>query len=156
MDPMLDTVDQIPIPSAADAKAAMKSSRQLSQLLRRKKKQSIRVRIQTGNTMDESVVIPRPAFALLRDILAEMSKGNAVTLIPTDADLSTQQAADILNVSRPFLIGQLEKGAIPYRMVGTHRRVKFKDLAAHKRTLARNRFAALDKLSALDQKLGLY
>jgi excisionase family DNA binding protein len=92
---------------------------------------------------------------LLNSILQEMANGNAVTLIPVHAELTTQQAAQILNVSRPFLIEQLEKEAIPYRKVGTHRRVMFKDLMEYKQTMDRNRLNALEQLSAVDQKLGL-
>ena len=84
-----------------------------------------------------------------------MAKGNAVTLIPVHAELTTQQAAQILNVSRPFLIEQLEKSVIPYRKVGTHRRVMFKDLMEYKQTMDRNRLNALEELSAIDQELGL-
>ena len=92
---------------------------------------------------------------MLNGILNEMAQGNAVTLIPMHAELTTQQAARILNVSRPFLIEQLEKGVIPYRMVGTHRRVMFKDLTEYKQTMDRNRLNALEELSAIDQELGL-
>jgi len=84
-----------------------------------------------------------------------MAKGNAVTLIPVHAELTTQQAAQILNVSRPFLIEQLEKGVIPYRKVGTHRRVMFKDLMEYKQTMDHSRLNALEELSAIDQELGL-
>ena len=84
-----------------------------------------------------------------------MAKGNAVTLIPVNAELTTQQAAHILNVSRPFLIEQLEKGAIAYRKVGTHRRVMLKDLMEYRQTMDHNRLNALEELSAIDQELGL-
>jgi excisionase family DNA binding protein len=84
-----------------------------------------------------------------------MAQGNAVTLIPVHAELTTQQAAQLLNVSRPFLIEQLEKGAIPYRKVGTHRRVLFQDLMEYKQTMDHNRLNVLEELSAIDQELGL-
>ena len=100
-------------------------------------------------------MIPVTAFRLLNSILTEMAKGNAVTLIPIHAELTTQQAADILKVSRPFLIEQLEKGNIPFRKIGTHRRVMFKDLMEFKRTMDHNRLEALEELSAIDQELGL-
>ena len=76
-------------------------------------------------------------------------------MIPVHAELSTQQAAQILNLSRPFLLEQLAKGVISYRKVGTHRRVMFKDLMEYKQTMDHNRLKALEELSALDQKLGL-
>ncbi len=116
---------------------------------------SLRLRIEPENEPEESISIPVTAFRLLNSILTEMAKGNAVTLIPVHAELTTQQAAHILNVSRPFLIEQLEKGAIPYRKVGTHRRVMFKDLMKYKQTMDRNRLNALEELSAIDQELGL-
>ena len=84
-----------------------------------------------------------------------MAKGNAVTLIPVNAELTTQQGADPLNVSRPFLIEQLENGIIPYRKVGTHRRILFNDLLAYKQTMNHKRLDVLGALSAIDQELGL-
>ena len=88
-------------------------------------------------------------------MLTQMAQGNAVTLIPIHAELTTQQAADILNVSRPFLVEQLEKNAIPYRKVGTHRRILFKDLMDYKANMDRNRLKALEELSAQGQELGI-
>ena len=99
--------------------------------------------------------IPDSALALLSSILTEMAKGNAVTLVPVEAELTTQQAADILHVSRPYLIDLLEKGEIPHRLVGTHRRVAFKDLMEYKAMKRKKRLAVLEELSALDQELKL-
>ena len=83
-------------------------------------------------TSNQILSIPAPALRLLNEILKEMAKGNAVTLIPIHALLTTQEAADILNVSRPFLIGLLEAGKIPYQRLGSHRRILFKDLMTFK------------------------
>lgn len=152
---MLAEIQEAVPPTAADAKLAMESSRRLTKLLASEPKKSLRVRIELENEPDESVSIPVAAFRLLNSILTEMAKGNAVTLIPVHAELTTQQAAQILNVSRPFLIEQLEKGVIPYRKVGTHRRVMFKDLMEYKQTMDHNRLNALEELSAIDQELGL-
>ena len=127
----------------------------MTKFLAAKPKKSLRVRIALENEPEESISIPVTAFRLLNSILTEMAKGNAVTLIPVHAELTTQQAAQILNVSRPFLIEQLEKGVIPYRKVGTHRRVMFKDLMEYKQTMDHNRLNALEELSAIDQELGL-
>ncbi|MGO8752788.1 MAG: helix-turn-helix domain-containing protein [Thermoguttaceae bacterium] len=152
---ILAEIQEAVTPTAEDAQLARESSRRLTQFLAAKPKKSLRVRIEPENEPEESISIPVTAFRLLNGILTEMAKGNAVTLIPVHAELTTQQAAHILNVSRPFLIEQLEKGAIPYRKVGTHRRVMFKDLMEYKRTMDRNRLNALEELSAIDQELGL-
>jgi excisionase family DNA binding protein len=92
---------------------------------------------------------------LLVRLLSEMASGNAVTLIPVHAELTTQQAADLLGVSRPFVIKQIEEGKLPHRRIGTHRRVMFKDLMDFKRSLDVDRSKALDQLAAEAQKLRL-
>ncbi len=155
MTTMLSEIQEAVAPTAADAQLARESSRRLTQFLAAKPKKSLRVRIGPENEPEESIPIPVTAFRLLNSILTEMAKGNAVTLIPVHAELTTQQAAHVLNVSRPFLIEQLEKGVIPYRKVGTHRRVMFKDLMEYRQTMDRNRLNALEELSAIDQELGL-
>ena len=152
---MLADIQNAVPPTAADAQLALESSRRLTQFLAARPKKALRVRIEPENEPEESISIPVTAFRLLNSILTEMAKGNAVTLIPVHAELTTQQAADILNVSRPFLIEQLEKGVIPYRKVGTHRRVMFKDLMEYKQTMDHNRLKALEELSVIDQELGL-
>ena len=152
---VLPEIQEAVPPTAADSLLALESSRRLTKFLAARPKKLLRVRIEPENEPDESISIPVSAFYLLNSILQEMANGNAVTLIPVHAELSTQQAAQILNVSRPFLIEQLEKEAIPYRKVGTHRRVMFKDLMEYKQTMDRNRLNALEQLSAVDQNLGL-
>lgn len=133
-------------PTAEEAELARASSRQLARFLR----QDLSVRI--GDT-DEQVVLPASAVRLLIDLLSTMAEGNAVTLIPIHAELTTQQAADLLGVSRPFLVKQLEDGVVPYRKVGTHRRVMFSDLMAYKRSMTESRSAALEQLTSDGQAL---
>jgi len=140
-------------PTPADRILAEESSRKLTKLLGGKKK-GLQLRIQRDSEPEETVEVPLSAFRLLTDILTEMARGNAVTLIPVHAELTTQEAADLLNVSRPYLIDLIEKGQLPCRKVGTHRRILFQDLMAYKQKNDAARLKALEELSALDQELG--
>lgn len=151
---LLSEFEKAVAPTPDETRLAQESSRQLARM-RGKTKGNVRLRIQSENEPEETVAIPLSAFRLLADILTEMAKGNAVTLIPIHAELTTQQAADLINVSRPFLIEQLEKGTIPFRKVGKHRRVLFQDLMAYKQSMDRNRLKALDELSSQSQELGM-
>jgi len=110
--------------------------------------------VRVGNSNDE-IELPEGAVRLLVDILTNMAEGNAVTLIPVHAELTTKQAADILGVSRPFLIGLLEEGAIPFRKVGTHRRVYFEDVQAYKRRVTEERESVLSQLVEDAQSLDM-
>lgn len=101
-------------------------------------------------------VLPVTVVRLLQDILREMAAGNAISLVPIHAELTTQQAADALNVSRPFLIGLLKAGELPYRQVGSHRRVRFDDLMRYKRDIDARRAETLRQLTAESEELGLY
>lgn len=101
----------------------------------------------------EDLILPRAAIELLREILADMSAGKAVAIVSKSAEVTTQHAADFLNVSRPYLIGLLEQGELPYSKVGTHRRIKLEDLFEYKERLIAKSKAAMDELSALSQDL---
>ncbi|MBN1347126.1 MAG: excisionase family DNA-binding protein [Phycisphaerae bacterium] len=135
-------------PSDSDAQLARDSSRQLIRYAQR----DLEVRIPET---DEVVTLPAAAVRLLVELLSEMAEGNAVTLIPIHAELTTQQAADLIGVSRPFLVKQLEEGKIPYRKVGTHRRLLYSDLVRYKSEIDAERRKALDELTAQAQELGM-
>jgi excisionase family DNA binding protein len=139
--------------SPADTDLAQESSRKLAKLLTAKPKE-LRLRIESENEPEETVPVPESVFRLLADILAQMARGNAVTLVPVDAELTVQQAADLLNVSPPYLIDLLERAQIPHRKVGTHRRILCQDVIAFRQKTDAARLKDLEELSALDQELG--
>lgn len=140
-------------PSEADARLAQESSRPLAA---RKfgKRSSVRLRLEDGDQA-EDVTVPASAIRLFVRLLKEMSQGNAVTLVPTHAELTTQQAADLLNVSRPYIVKLLDEGKIPSRTVGKYRRVRLDDLLAYKRKDDETRAKVLDQLTAEAQELGM-
>jgi excisionase family DNA binding protein len=115
--------------------------------------ESVSVRI--GGPEAEAMELPMVAVRLLQDILEHLAQGHGVSLIPVHAELTTQQAADMLNVSRTHLVQLLDQGEIPHRLVGTHRRVPVEDLLEYRRRSERARRQALDALTAQDQDLGL-
>ncbi|GAB2480986.1 helix-turn-helix domain-containing protein [Nocardiopsis aegyptia] len=102
----------------------------------------------------EELLLPRSAVELLAVVLAHMAAGRGVSIVPDHAELTTQQAADMLNVSRPHLIGLLQAGEIAYRKVGTHRRVRADSLMEYMRADDQRRREAADELSAMTRELG--
>jgi excisionase family DNA binding protein len=140
------------LPTESDANLAKETSRLLAPRVR--SSAPLRFRILDASK-NETLRIPAPAAKMLVRILEEMARGNAVTLIPVHAELTTQEAADMLNISRPSLIQLLDEGKIEYRKVGTHRRVRFEALMAYKRATDAERRAALAKLAAYDQEIGI-
>lgn len=140
------------LPTESDATLAKETSRVLAKRVRSTSPLSFRV---LDASKQETLRIPAPAVRMLVRILEEMARGNAVTLIPVHAELTTQKAADMLNISRPSLIQLLDEGKIEYRKVGTHRRVKFESLMAYKRKADTERRAALTELAAYDQEIGI-
>lgn len=115
----------------------------------------IRISIQSAGETGEAIPLSSEQFRLLTQIIGELARGQGVSLIPMEAELTTTEAARQLKVSRPFLVGLLRKGEIPYRTVGTHRRIRFRDLWAYKQRNDRERLEALEELGALDQEYGL-
>ena len=125
--------------------AADLSSRALSKYANNER---LNLKISSDGNDTEDLVLPGFAINLLLDVLTEMAKGNAVTVMPIHAELSTQEAAGLLNVSRPYLVELLEQGKIPFRKVGTHRRVLAKDVFDFKQRIDLQRSKALDDLAA--------
>jgi excisionase family DNA binding protein len=116
---------------------------------------SVRLHDERGRT-DHFLPLPESAAKLLVDVLTHIANGNAVMVLPVHREISTQQAADLLNVSRPHLIRMLERGDLPFRQVGTRRKVQLKDVLAYKARQAAERRRVLDELTAQAEELGLY
>jgi excisionase family DNA binding protein len=110
--------------------------------------------IETGKECT-ALDLPPAAAALLRTMLNEMAAGRAVTIVPTDAEITTGEAADLLHVSRPFVVGLIDKGELPARMVGAHRRMRLEDVLAYKRESKARARKALKEMAAISQELGL-
>ena len=142
------------LPSDEEIGLAKESSRALS-LYMKSKAETQEICIVDAKGEHEAVKVPATAMRMLLDILAEMAQGNAVSLIPVHAELTTQDAADILNVSRPFLVDLIESGKIPYRKVGTHRRIRYQDVMNYKTAIDLAREKTLGELAAQAQKLGM-
>lgn len=144
---------EVVTPNQADAELASESSRLLAAC---KLPPGTGIRLRLGDDeQGEAIVVPASAFRLFRNLLTEMSQGNAVTLVPTQAELTTQQAADLLNVSRPYLVKLLDEGKIPSRLVGQYRRVRFDDLMAYKSRDDEARNHVLDQLTVEAQDHGM-
>jgi excisionase family DNA binding protein len=142
------------LPTARASAEAHEALRALSGLAGRKATRGLKVRPE-GDGPEVAITVPREAFELFLEILGQMANGNAVTIVPVHAELTTQQAAELLNVSRPYVVGLLDEGKIPFRLVGTHRRVRAADLMAYKAKDDEERKAALAELSEEAEKLGL-
>jgi excisionase family DNA binding protein len=141
--------------SPSDEEALL--AREISQTLAEQHAEEKSLRLQVAEAGREltTLDLPPTASRLLIDILKELAAGNAVTLVPTEAEITTQQAADLLNVSLPYLLDMIEKGILATRMVGSQQRLPLRDVLAYKRDKRAKRLEALAELSALDQELGL-
>lgn len=139
------------LPNEMDASLAKETSRLLAPLTRLAAPLSIRL---LGTSNEETLRIPAPAVKMLVRILEEMALGNAVTLIPVHAELTTQEAADMLNISRPSLIHLLDAAQIEHRKARDHRRVRFESLMSYKRRADAERRSALAELGAYEQESG--
>jgi excisionase family DNA binding protein len=140
------------VPTPADARLAQESLQHLTRALESHRAE-LRLRIQDDR--GETITLPGAAVRLLKDILAEMARGRGVTLLPLQAELTTQQAADLLNVSRPYFIGLLEEKKMPFRLVGKHRRVRLEDVLTYKRRDDEERLKVLGELVAQAQELNM-
>ena len=147
----MNATTAIGIPSDRDAALADQAGRKLAGWGDGSDPVPTRFGVATGEPVD----IPTSAVRLLKEILDQMAHGNGVALTPLHAELTTRQAADLLQVSRTHLVQLLGEGRIPCRKVGAHRRVRARDILDYRRETESRRHKALDVLTAVDQDLGL-
>jgi excisionase family DNA binding protein len=134
------------------ARSSINQLRETSQKMNKEENNFIYIAIEDKSNF---LKVPTKAMNLFLEIMEKMAEGRSVTLIPSDSQVSTQQAADMLNVSRPHLVKLLEEGKIPYRKIGSHRRIDLKDLLDYEEKQKKNRKDQLDFLSRQAQKLNL-
>lgn len=104
----------------------------------------------------KEMVLPVPVYETLRQAVHLLADGNAISIVPKAHELTTQEAAEILNVSRPFVIQLLEKDEIPFHLVGSHRRIQFSDVIQYKKRRDLNRRKAIRKIASISEEAGLY
>ncbi|MES2211540.1 MAG: excisionase family DNA-binding protein [Pseudomonadota bacterium] len=143
------------IPNEKDIEMAKASSPVLFEFLHIQSKRKVINCHLSSDNQNLDILLSDSAMKLLSDILHQFSKGNSVKIIPVNSEVTTQEAADLLNVSRPFIIGLLEAGKISYKMVGTRRKVLIDDLMAYKESMYHARLKTLDDLTKDAQDLDM-
>lgn len=141
------------LPTEQEIALAKEGSRELSMVMTTPD-ETQEITVCMGHS-EQRVHLPASAVQMLMDILVNISQGNAVQVVPVHAELTTQQAADILMVSRPYLVKLLDEKRIEHRKVGSHRRIRYNDLLKFKEQEERARKAVLDQLAAEAQELDM-
>lgn len=147
-------MEALKLPTRKEQKIARENKEIFDRIAGKLKKSTNGVEIDVRGEKDH-VKIPVSAFQFLSTILEHMSKGKAVSIIPADAEITTQKAADMLNVSRPHVVKLLEEGKLPFHKVGTHRRIALHDLEAYRAKMEKEREEALTELTRISQELDL-
>jgi excisionase family DNA binding protein len=151
---MLALIDQVREPLVATDEEAI-IAREAASKLKALGLAGVDLKLRAVEKADVVVPLPARAIEMIVDFLTAMAERKPVSVIPHTAELTTQQAADFLNVSRPHLVTVIDKGEVAHRMVGTHRRVRVSDLLAYKKRSDEKRRAAIRSMVAEAQKLGL-
>lgn len=151
----LENVRQVlpPPMSSMDIEMARVAQRCIMQALDHSRAAAITLTTDDGS--HPTVAVPPAALKLIGQLLGAMSEGRPITLVPASQEFSTVEAAHFLNVSRPFVIKEIEAGRLPHRMVGTHRRIAFEDLLAYALKMRERQEAALERMADNARELGL-
>ncbi|NWA62034.1 helix-turn-helix domain-containing protein [Pantoea sp. B9002] len=148
-------LDSLSLPAPKEIEAALRGQRELATYLSTKQ-ETQKISIQDAHNETHQIELPTSALTLLMAVLGELAVGNAVQVVPVHAELTTQEAANILNVSRPHLVKLLEQGQLPYHKTGRHRRVLFADLMQFKDKRAQESNDAMQELADQGQDLNFY
>ena len=147
-------LDRTVLPDEKEMRAAVESSRQLAAFLSTKF-ETRRIELVSETEQREVIEMPTFALCLLGEILSELALGNTVKVVPIHAELTSQEGADLLNVSRPHLVKLLDGGALAFTKTGKHRRIKLSDLIEYKKQREQASYVAMDELAAQAQEFGM-
>jgi excisionase family DNA binding protein len=145
-------MEALKLPTRNEQRIAQENKEILNRIVRKLKKSIIEIEV-TGEK--DPIKIPVSALKHLNTIIELIAQGKAITVNPVDAEITTQEAAEILYVSKSFVVKLLEDGKIPYHKVGAHHRIKLKDLLVYKEQMEKDRKEALTELTRISQELGL-
>lgn len=140
------------MPTPADVEVAKASETKILDMIAKKKSPA---KYTVSDNRGTSIELGDSVFKVLVEALKTMARGNGVVLACIEKEVTTQQASAILNVSRPFLIGLLDQGKIPFRMVGRYRRIKYEDILEYQAQMTHRRKQAMDELVAQAQSLDM-
>ncbi|MDH7464251.1 helix-turn-helix domain-containing protein [Chitinophagaceae bacterium 26-R-25] len=143
-------------PTKHEQKIAKEAMNEIQKLQRQSKNKKAATTIVSIGKNGNSMNVPTKAVGFFYEIVDSMAYGKSVTVLTSDLLISTQQAADILNFSRPYVVKLLEEGKIPYQKVGTHRRLKIADVVAYQKKFERERDQALDWMTRQAQELNMW
>jgi excisionase family DNA binding protein len=150
----MSNIAKVTFPTTNETQAALQGQRVLAAYLEAAP-ESRSIQVSDDRHPPRRIELPTSALRLLVDILAELAEGNAVQVVPVHAEMTTQEAADMLNVSRPHLIKLLEEGVLPFHKAGKHRRVRVADVTAFKARREEDSEQAMLELVKQAQELGM-
>jgi len=152
---MTTTLTNLNLPDSHESELAQRSQRELAAYLSTKL-QTQRISIVGEDDKTHTIELPTSAMTMLVEVLGEIAAGNAVQIVPVHAELTTQEADNILNVSRSHMVKSLEEGKVPFHKIGRHRRVLFADLMEYKKRRENESLNAMQALADQAQDTGMY
>ncbi|WP_343530228.1 helix-turn-helix domain-containing protein [Yokenella regensburgei] len=150
----MTTTNNVMLPDSRESELAQRSQRELEAYLSTCF-ETQRISIHGDDDKTHTMELPTSAMTMLVEILGELAAGNAVQIVPVQAELTTQEAANILNVSRPHMVKLLEEGQLPFHKIGRHRRILFADLMKYKSKREHESLDAMQALADQAQDLGM-